>query len=107
MPWLNQLVMMWSQTPEPNSRSPSLEMMLRAQESSLRPARMSAQIIPIGVRDMVLPPMPTESPSRTKEAASSSETTLSRRLRSRRDSSSRSSRYWDLLDSPFVTQPWT
>jgi hypothetical protein len=44
---------------------------------------MTAQIKPIGVRDMVLPPMPTESSSRTKDAASSSETTFSRRLLSR------------------------
>ena len=36
MPWLNQLVIMWSQAPEPNSRSPSLETMLREQESFLR-----------------------------------------------------------------------
>src|SRR5437660_8503041 len=67
--------------------------MLREQVSPFRPARMSAQIMPIGVRDIVLPPIPTESPSLTNEVASSSETTLSRRLRSRRDSSSRSSRY--------------
>jgi hypothetical protein len=32
---------------------------------------------------MVLPPMPTESSSRTKDAASSSETTFSRKLLSR------------------------
>ena len=32
-------------TPEANSRSPSLEMMLRAHESLLRPARISDQII--------------------------------------------------------------
>ena len=83
MPWLNQLVIMWSQAPEPNSRSPSLDTMLREQESFLRLARMTAQIKPIGVRDMVLPPMPTESSSRTKDAASSSETTFSRRLLSR------------------------
>jgi hypothetical protein len=37
----------------------------------------------MGVRDMVLPPMPTASPSRTKETASSSVTTFSRRPRSR------------------------
>ena len=37
----------------------------------------------MGVRDMVLPPIPTESPSRTNDAASSSDTTFSRRLRSR------------------------
>ena len=64
MPWLNQLVMMCSATPEPNSRSPSLEMMLREQDSSSCGRRgSSAQIIAIGVRDMVLPPMPTEAPS--------------------------------------------
>jgi hypothetical protein len=74
---------MWSQAPEPNRRSPSLDTMLREQESFLRLARMTAQIKPIGVRDMVLPPMPTESSSRTKDAASSSETTFSRRLLSR------------------------
>jgi hypothetical protein len=66
--------------------------MLREQVRRLRPARTSAQIMPMGVRDMVLPPMPTESPSRTNEVASSSETTLSRKLRSRRNRSSRSSR---------------
>ncbi len=60
MPWLNQLVMMCSQAPEPNSKSPSLEMMLRAQVSFLRLARISAQISAIGVRDIVLPPMPTD-----------------------------------------------
>jgi hypothetical protein len=65
--------------------------MLREQVSCFRPARISAQIRPMGVRDMVLPPIPTESPSRTNEVASSSETTLSRRLRSRRNNSSRSS----------------
>ena len=43
-----------------------------------------------GVRDMVEPPMPTLAPSWTKDAASSSVTTFSRRLLSRRDSSSRS-----------------
>jgi hypothetical protein len=66
--------------------------MEREQVRPFLPARISAQIIPIGVRAMVLPPTPTESPSRTNEEASSSETTFSRRLRSRRDSSSRSSR---------------
>ena len=35
-------------------------MMQREQVSFLRLARISAQISPIGVRDMVLPPMPTE-----------------------------------------------
>ncbi len=76
MPWLNQLVTMWSQAPEPNSRSPSLETMLRAQVSCFLPARMSVQIMPMGVRDMVLPPIPTVSPSRTKAAASSRVTTF-------------------------------
>ena len=46
-------------------------------------ARISAQIIPIGVRDIVLPPMPTQSPSWTNDTASSSDMTFSRRLRSR------------------------
>ncbi len=53
-------------------------------------ARMSCQISAIGVRDMVEPPMPTDAPSCTKEAASSSDTTFSRRLRSRRAKFSRS-----------------
>jgi hypothetical protein len=66
--------------------------MLREQVSPFLPARMSDQIIPMGVRDIVLPPIPTDSPSRTNEAASSRETTLSRRLRSRRDNCSRNSR---------------
>src|ERR1700736_5689507 len=67
--------------------------MEREQLRPFLPARISAQIIPIGVRDIVLPPIPTESPSRTNEAASSSETTFSRRLRSRRDRSPRSPRW--------------
>ena len=66
--------------------------MLREQVSPFLPARMRAQIMPMGVRDIVLPPMPTESPSRTNEAACSRETTLSRRLRSRREILSRSSK---------------
>src|SRR6266853_1187387 len=98
MPWLNQLVMMWSQAPEANSRSPSDDTMPREHVSFFRPARISAQIMPIGVRDIVLPPMPTESPSRTNEAASSSDTTFSRRLRSRCASLCRSSAYgWTAL----------
>jgi len=83
MPWLNQLVRMCRLVPDAKSSSPSLEVMLRAQKRSLRPARISAQIIAIGVRDKVLPPMPTEAPSGTSVAASSSDMTLSRRLRSR------------------------
>ena len=63
--------------------------MQREQMSCFLPARMSAQIMPIGVRDIVLPPMPTASPSRTNEVACSSETTFSRRLRSRREMSCR------------------
>ena len=77
MPWLNQLVIMWSQTPDPKSQSPSLEVMPRVQVSPFLRARMSAQIIAIGVRDNVLPPMPTVSPSFTSAAASSSDTTFS------------------------------
>jgi hypothetical protein len=57
--------------------------MLRAQKRSLRPALINAQTIAIGVRDKVLPPMPTEAPSGTSAAASSSDMTFSRRLRSR------------------------
>jgi hypothetical protein len=38
--------------------------------------------IAVGVRDNVLPPMPTEAPSGTSAAASSSGITFSRRLRS-------------------------
>ena len=83
MPWLNQLVRMCRLAPEANSSSPSLEVMLRAQKRSLRPARINAQIIAIGVRDKVLPPMPTEAPSGTSAAAASSDMTFSRRLRSR------------------------
>jgi hypothetical protein len=74
---------MWSLAPEANSRSPSLETIERAHDSFVRPARISAQISPIGVRDIVLPPMPTQSPSRTNDTASSSDMTFSRRLRSR------------------------
>jgi hypothetical protein len=69
--------------PEANSNSPSLEVMPRAQSRSLRPARIKAQIIAIGVRDNVLPPIPTEAPSGTSAVASSSDMTFSRRLRSR------------------------
>src|SRR3954469_15840618 len=107
IPWLNQLVMMWSATPEPKSRSPSLEVMQREQDSPLRRARMSAQISAIGVRDIVEPPIPTESPSRTKEAASSSETTFSRRPRSRFAISRRSSPYGcgpPLIAAPFLSK---
>ena len=83
MPWLNQLVRMCRLVPEAKSSSPSQEVMLRAQKRSLRPARINAQIIAIGVRDNVLPPIPTEAPSGTSAAASSSDMTFSRRLRSR------------------------
>ncbi len=83
MPWLNQLVRMCRLVPEAKSSSPSLDVMPRAQIRSLRPARIKAQIIAIGVRDKVLPPMPTEAPSGTSAAASSSDMTFSRRLRSR------------------------
>ena len=47
------------------------------------PARINAQIMAIGVRERVLPPMPTVSPSLTSAAACSSDTTFSCRLRSR------------------------
>ena len=83
MPWLNQLVRRCRLVPEAKSSSPSLYVMLRAQRRFLRLARIKAQIIAIGVRDKVLPPMPTEAPSGTSAAASSSDMTLSRRLRSR------------------------
>jgi len=83
MPWLNQLVSTWLLAPEAKRSSPSLDMMLREQESSLRPARISAQIIAIGVRERVLPPIPTLSPSLTSLVASSRDITFSRRLRSR------------------------
>ena len=83
MPRLNQLVRMCRLAPEANSNSPSLEVMLRAQRRSRRPARISAQIIAIGVRDKVLPPMPTEAPSGTSAAACSSDMVFSRKLRSR------------------------
>jgi hypothetical protein len=81
---------MWSLTPEPYNRSPSLEMMQREHDSFLRRALIIAQISAIGVRDIVLPPIPTASPSWMKETASSSETTFSRRPRSRLAISSRS-----------------
>src|ERR1700739_2219554 len=83
MPWLNQLVRICRLVPEAKSSSPSLEVMLGAQKRSLRPALINAQTIAIGVRDKVLPPMPTEAPSETSAAASSSDMTFSRRLRSR------------------------
>src|SRR5688572_4021769 len=83
MPWLIQLEIIRSQAPELNSQSHSLELMPRAQVSFLRPARISAHTIAIGVRESVLPPRPTVSPSFTSLAASSSVTTFSWRLRSR------------------------
>src|SRR5688500_2399215 len=93
MPWLNQLVTMRSQTFDPNRRSPSLEVIDREHVSPFLRARIRAQIIPIGVRDIVLPPIPTESPSRTNDVASSRDTTFSRRLRSRWPTSFRRSAY--------------
>ena len=51
--------------------------MLRAQVSCFFRARISAQTMAIGVRDRVLPPMPTVSPSWTSAAASDRETTFS------------------------------
>jgi hypothetical protein len=83
MPRLNQLVTRCRLAPEANSNSPSLELMPRAQTRSRRPARISAQIIASGVRDKVLPPIPTKAPSGTKAAASSNDMTFSRKLRSR------------------------
>ena len=83
MPCVNQLVMMCLDTPEANSRSPSVEVMERETVRSFFPARIRAQIIAIGVRDMVQPPMPTWLPSCTSFAASSSDITFSRRPRSR------------------------
>src|ERR1700693_2994919 len=68
-------------------------MMPREQESPFRPARMSAQIMAIGVTESVLPPMPTRSPSLTGFAASSSDITFSRKLLSRATVLRRSSRY--------------
>ena len=59
MPCVNQLVMMCLDTPDANSRSPSVEVIERETVRSLRPARISAQIMASGVRDMVQPPMPT------------------------------------------------
>ncbi len=55
--------MMWSDTPEPNSKSPSVETMQRDTERFLRRCRMTSQIIAIGVRDIVEPPIPTFIPS--------------------------------------------
>jgi hypothetical protein len=51
----------------------------------LRRWRISSQIIAMGVRDMVEPPMPTDIPSCTMVAASCKDITFSRRLRSRRE----------------------
>src|SRR5687768_993218 len=96
MPWLIQLEIIRSHAPELKSQSHSLELMPRAQVSFLRPARISAHTIAIGVRESVLPPRPTVSPSFTSLAASSSVTTFSWRLRSRSTSFARRSRY----DSP-------
>ena len=63
MPWANQLVMMSSAMSDPNRRSPSVETMEREQDRCLRRCRISSQIMAIGVRDMVEPPMPTVMPS--------------------------------------------
>jgi len=56
----------------------------RLAEESFAAGRDQAQIIAIGVRDIVLPTMPTEAPSGTRPAASSSRphSSHSRRLRS-------------------------
>ena len=59
MPWLNQLVMMWALAPEPNSTSPSDDVMLRDTVRFFRFALTSAQINAVGVRDMVQPPTAT------------------------------------------------
>src|ERR1043166_3795661 len=83
MPCANQLDMMWLATPEPISRSPSVEMMQRAQDGFFLRARIGGQITAIGVRDRVEPPIPTVAPSFTNEAASSRLTTFSRNERSR------------------------
>src|SRR5688572_27861838 len=101
MPWLNQLDTIESQAPEPKSQSPSLDVMPRAHVSRCFRARMSDQIIAIGVRDSVLPPIPTVSPSFTSAAASSSDITFSCRLRSRSVNLRRSSRY----DSAGIARP--
>ena len=71
MPWLNQLVIMCQLNPEPSNRSPSLVMIGREHTRFLRLARINCQSIAIGVRDIMLPPMPSDSPSRTRPAASS------------------------------------
>src|SRR5215831_4108308 len=93
MPCVNQLVMMCLEAPDANSRSPSVEVIERDTMRSLRRARISAQIMAIGVRDMVHPPMATCSPSCTSFAASSSDITFSRRPRSRASVAARSCRY--------------
>src|ERR1043165_5309637 len=77
-------------------------MMPRAQVSRFRPARMRAQIIAIGVRESVLPPMPMRSPSFTSFAASSNDVTFSCRLRSRTTVLRRSSRYPSLNPIPLL-----
>src|SRR5579859_8196300 len=100
MPWLNQLVITRSQAPAPNSSSPSLDMMPRAAVRRCFRARISAQIIAIGVRESVLPPMPTTSPSFTSFAASSRVVTFSCRLRSRATVLRRSSRYPSVTPLP-------
>src|SRR4029450_7466060 len=84
---------MRSQMPEPKSRSPSLETMLRTHDRRDLRARIHPPIRPIGGRDIVLPPTPTVSPSLTSDVASSSDMTLGRRLRSRPASAARSCPY--------------
>jgi hypothetical protein len=69
--------------PDASSRSPSVEAMEREMTRSLLLARISAQIMAKGVREVWHPPMPICSPSLTSLAASSSDITLSRRPRSR------------------------
>ena len=59
MPCVNQLVMTCFDTPEANRRSPSVEVIEREIIRSFLRARISAQIMAMGVRDMVQPPMPT------------------------------------------------
>ena len=90
MPCVNQLVMMCLDTPEANSRSPSVDVIERETTRSFLRARISAQIMASGVRDMVQPPMPTWSPFSTSFAASSSDITFSRKPRSRPSVSARS-----------------
>ena len=60
MPWLNQLVIDVIARARPEQQvAVAGDDAARAGEP-FAPARMSAQIMPIGVRDIVLPPIPTE-----------------------------------------------